>query len=103
MELAEYQERAMDTAEYDNVEVVWAQLPEEVGEVFSLKKRLLRKDITIEQYQKQLYKEFGDVLWTLAVLAKDAGMSLDGIAERNLIKLKSRQARGVLTGEGDDR
>jgi len=103
MRLAEYQERAMDTAEYDNVEVVWAQLPEEVGEVFSLKKRLLRGDITIEVYKRHLHRELGDVLWTISVLASDMGMSLQEIAVGNLKKLKSRQARGVLMGEGDDR
>ena len=45
----------------------------------------------------------GDVLWMLAALAQDCGLSLQVIAEKNVEKLKQRQQAGTLHGEGDDR
>ena len=48
-------------------------------------------------------KELGDVLWYVAQLASELDLSLDDIAKQNLEKLFSRQARGVLSGSGDDR
>jgi NTP pyrophosphatase (non-canonical NTP hydrolase) len=51
----------------------------------------------------ELAKELGDVLWYIAVLAYDLGLSLDDIAEMNLKKLTSRKARGTITGRGDNR
>ncbi len=57
-----------------------------------------------EQDRKQALKEeLGDVLWYLANLASDLDLSLEDIAKMNLEKLKSRQVRGVLGGEGDNR
>ncbi len=43
----------------------------------------------------------GDVLWYLAALAHDCGLSLQAIAEKNIEKLKARQKAGTLHGEGD--
>jgi hypothetical protein len=39
----------------------------------------------------------------LAALAHDCGLSLQTIAEMNAEKLKKRQQKGTLHGEGDDR
>jgi NTP pyrophosphatase (non-canonical NTP hydrolase) len=103
MEMNEYQVGALKTAEYTNTEVVWSQLPEEVGEIFALKKRYLRGDLPFWDFKINLHKEIGDVLWTLSVLADDMGMSLEEIARENLNKLKDRQDRGVLKGAGDSR
>jgi NTP pyrophosphatase (non-canonical NTP hydrolase) len=47
--------------------------------------------------------ELGDVLWYLAVLAADLGLSLDEIATGNLDKLRSRLARAHIGGSGDRR
>ena len=43
------------------------------------------------------------MLWYVAVLAADLGLSLDEIAARNLAKLGSRAGRGELGGSGDRR
>ena len=50
-----------------------------------------------------LKKELGDVMWYVAVLADHFSLSLDDIAEHNISKLADRQARGVLSGSGDNR
>jgi NTP pyrophosphatase (non-canonical NTP hydrolase) len=50
-----------------------------------------------------LAAELGDVLWYAAQLASELGLELEDIARGNLEKLFSRQARGVLSGSGDNR
>jgi NTP pyrophosphatase (non-canonical NTP hydrolase) len=47
--------------------------------------------------------ELGDVLWYVAVLAADLGMSLEAIAADNLAKLEARMGRGTIGGGGDRR
>lgn len=101
MSLTDYQIGAAKTAEYTNDDIIWAQLPEEVGEVMSLKKRYLRGDLSFFDMKVALQLELGDVLWTITRLAEDNGMTLDSVAKANLNKLKDRQERGVLMGKGD--
>jgi hypothetical protein len=43
------------------------------------------------------------VLWYVAQVASELGLELDEIAHQNLVKLLSRQRRGVLSGSGDER
>jgi NTP pyrophosphatase (non-canonical NTP hydrolase) len=50
-----------------------------------------------------LEKELGDVLWYVANLASDLGLDLDDIATKNIDKLRDRERRDVLQGDGDDR
>lgn len=77
-------------------------LCEEAGEVAGKFKRLKRGD-NIPDLREQVLKEIGDVLWYADALAHLLGSSLDVIAADNLAKLADRQARGVLTGSGDNR
>lgn len=53
--------------------------------------------------QEELKKEAGDMLWQLAGLCHVMGWGLEDVAEGNLDKLASRQKRGVIDGDGDNR
>lgn len=77
----------------------------EAGEVAEKVKKILRdKDGVVDTADKEsLKKELGDVLWYLAQLATEFGLSLDDIADANLKKLSSRMERGKIGGDGDNR
>ena len=77
----------------------------ESGEFAEKLKKILRdKDAKLSESDKQeLAKELGDVLWYVAVIANYLDTPLEDIAASNLNKLKSRHARGKLTGSGDNR
>ena len=108
MDLRAYQQAAVRTAIYaERHRVVYPALglASEAGEVAGKIKKVLRDQggDFASAPRDALRDELGDVLWYLAVLAADLGLSLDEIAERNLDKLRSRAERGRLTGEGDVR
>jgi len=72
----------------------------EAGEYSEKVKKLIRDG----KLDKPLAaKELGDVLWYLTRSANELGYRLTDIAEINLVKLTSRQERGVLQGSGDTR
>lgn len=77
----------------------------ETGEVAEKVKKLYRdsQGIVTPEFRQALMMELGDVLWYIANIASDYTISLDDIAQANLIKLKDRRARSVLGGEGDER
>ena len=108
MELDHYQRAAQLTAIYlDRFRVVYPALglASEAGEVAGKIKKVLRDqggDFEAAPIGS-IRDELGDVLWYLAVLAADLGLSLDEIATQNLEKLGSRKDRGRLGGEGDRR
>lgn len=104
-----YQRRANRTAIYPRMQHGWTYpvlgLVNEAGEVAGKLKKVIRDhdgDIHVDD-MAALKGELGDVLWYLSQLAKELGLSLEDIAEHNLEKLSSRQARGTLQGEGDNR
>lgn len=77
----------------------------EAGEIAEKIKKIIRDkhgELSVED-KAELAKEIGDVLWYLAVLAHQLGVSFDKIATQNIEKLQSRQQRGVLGGSGDNR
>ena len=45
----------------------------------------------------------GNVIYELSCLAKRYGYTLEQVAEINIAKLRDRQARGVIKGNGDER
>jgi NTP pyrophosphatase (non-canonical NTP hydrolase) len=108
MELSTYQQRSRRTAEYPRE--AWLAYPAlglagEAGEVAEHAKKAIRDDggAVTELRRAQMSKELGDVLWYVAQLASELGLELEEIARENLQKLLSRQARGVLSGSGDER
>jgi NTP pyrophosphatase (non-canonical NTP hydrolase) len=111
MTFDEYQEFAKTTAIYpDNAKVVYPTLglSGEAGEVAEKVKKNIRKSKfgSFEFYGNELddiAKELGDVLWYVSALASDIGYSLEDIAQINMEKLKSRQERNKIEGEGDNR
>lgn len=103
----QYQEDAQKTAIYrDELRVIYPTMGlGEVGEVQGKIKKVFRdkEGKFDEASRKEIGKEIGDVLWYLAVLARDLNLDLETIAKDNVAKLKSRQERGVLGGSGDNR
>lgn len=110
MTLDEYQQQALKTVlstgdDFKDLLHWVLGINGESGEIAEKIKKIIRdKNSVISQQDKdELAKEIGDVLWYLAVFAHDLGIPLENIAAANLDKLKSRQARGVLGGTGDNR
>ena len=80
-------------------------ISDEAGEVLGKFKKWIRdQDADFSKLDTEaITKEMGDVLWYLAVVAEDMGVSLDDIAQENLNKLASRKTRNTLRGSGDNR
>ena len=125
MELNDSQKRAMETCmpSCENFSYMMLNLVGEVGEFAGKVAKMLRKGaveidtvddktsdlfpmMSLPQWvymQEELKKEAGDMLWQLAGLCHVMGWGLEDVAEGNLDKLASRQKRGVIDGDGDNR
>ncbi len=109
MTFEEYQKLSRETAVYPNKGKNFIYptlgLVGEAGEVAEKIKKILRDGggLITEEKRMELAKELGDVLWYVAQLGTEIGLSLEQIAGGNLAKLKSRQERGMLHGVGDNR
>ena len=125
--LNEYQDKAMSTCmpESDNLFYMLANLVGEVGELHSKLAKAIRKGKLFigtsdrdkngeliltqtfhnmsEEEIKDIEKECGDVMWQIAGVCSVLGFSLEDVCRQNLEKLQSRQQRGVLDGNGDNR
>lgn len=125
--LHDYQSAAMRTCMRScyNIPYMLFNLQGEVGELSSKIAKAIRKEqmwfadddeeadhneamqcMTIEDradFDIGLKGELGDVLWQLTGLCEVLGFSLQEVAEYNIHKLASRQQRGVIDGNGDDR
>ncbi len=64
---------------------------------------IAEEDRIKEELLQHLKLEAGDILWQLSGLCSTFGWSLQDIAQMNLDKLASRQQRGKIIGDGDDR
>lgn len=102
MTFDEYQSLAMETRlpEADESYAVIG-LSGEVGELHSLYAKWIRDrgDFPTDNVKKEL----GDILWFIAAIAQDVGLSLGEVAEVNINKLHARKVLGRLRGSGDDR
>ncbi len=108
MSLSNYQLEARTTAIYPlEAKVIYPALglAGEAGEICNKVKKTLRDDggRLTDDKKEQLIDELGDVLWYIANLATDLGITLDDVARRNMAKLTSRKERGTLQGSGDNR
>ena len=114
MNFTEYQNLALSTAIYPRkYETIYPALGlcGEAGEVAEKVKKSIRDDFgrcpasywQEKQFKEDLTKELGDVLWYISALASDLDISLNEIAENNLLKLASRKKRNKIGGSGDNR
>lgn len=123
MTLIEYQQQAMTTClpEANNFNYMMLNLVGEVGEFSGKIAKAIRKgklhvikggqigwstdvdDIEILDFDEELRKEAGDILWQLTGLCEVMGWLLEDIAQENLDKLADRKSRHVIDGSGDNR
>lgn len=126
MELNEYQKKALTTCmpSCDNFAYMMLNLVGEVGEFASkVAKSVRREEIEIElnkivgkspaievmevgdwmEWDAELMKEAGDILWQLSGLCNVMGWTLNEVATANLQKLADRKKRNVIDGNGDNR
>ena len=109
MNFTEYQTKSRRTAAYPSIghPVIYPTLglANEAGEVAGKIKKVFRDrggEISPET-RDALKAELGDVLWYLAQVSTELGLSLDEVAEYNIIKLHDRLQRGAIRGDGDRR
>lgn len=109
MNFSEYQQRAKQTALYpdagNNFIYPAMGLAGEAGEVINKVKKIFRDDnnIVTPSRREEISKELGDLLWYTAQLSTELGLSLDHVAQDNLVKLQKRQDLNLLSGSGDNR
>ena len=122
MTLNEYQQAAMTTCTpaAENFAYMMLNLVGEVGELSSKVAKSIRKGNAAFNADNNLYDarsiddidpeldaamraEAGDVLWQLAGLCHVMGWDFERVAQDNLDKLRDRQQRNVIVGDGDNR
>ena len=77
----------------------------EAGEIATKVKKIYRNHdgVLTQEYREILSAELGDVLWYVAAIASELGVSLGKVALDNVAKLKDRQERNAISGDGDKR
>jgi NTP pyrophosphatase (non-canonical NTP hydrolase) len=108
MNLDEYQQKALSTNINPGTHIFFDRmfgLVGEAGEMADKVKKWIRDDQADwdKLDKKMMMDELGDVLWYVATLADTLGYKLSDVAEYNAAKLASRQARGKISGAGDNR
>jgi len=109
MNFDEYQALSGKTAIYpgrgENLTYPTLGLCGESGEVSEKVKKLIRDKggVIDNDVRADLKKELGDVLWYVAQLCTELGLSMSDVAQGNIDKLASRMERGKISGDGDDR
>ncbi|MCD5382119.1 MAG: nucleoside triphosphate pyrophosphohydrolase family protein [Candidatus Pacebacteria bacterium] len=109
MKFSEYQKQSRETVVYpdagNNYVYPTLGLAGEGGEIANKVKKIARDNAGTlsDEVREALKGELGDVLWYAAQLATELDLSLEDIAEENIVRLQSRKARGTLHGDGDTR
>lgn len=77
----------------------------ECGELSEKVKKIMRdKEGQPDESDIVLIKrELGDIMWCIARVATEFGLSLTDVVVENINKLESRKERGKLQGSGDNR
>lgn len=126
MRLNEYQEKAITTCmpSCENISYMLLNLVGEVGEFSSKIAKAIRKENVyiggqkdlkglsrlcvyphfidaMEDWDEELKKEAGDILWQIAGVCTVMGWELEDIAQGNLDKLAARKDAGTIDGDGD--
>ena len=80
-------------------------LVNEAGEFAGKIKKIFRdkNGVISDEDKKEIKSELGDVLWYLTTICSEVGISLEDVANYNIEKLRDRQRRGVIGGNGDKR
>ena len=105
----DYQRESRKTASYPPIghAIIYPALGlvNEAGEVAGKIKKVFRdKEGVISDADRDALKaELGDVLWYIAQVATELNLSLQDIADANLVKLFDRMERGKIKGDGDYR
>jgi len=110
VDFLEYQDKSMKTDTKvvinDNRIAFYALgIADEAGEVAGKIKKLIREknSVLTEDYKKEIVKELGDVLWYMTQMCTYMNVSLEDVAKSSIEKIMSRQERGKLFGNGDNR
>ncbi len=107
--LNEYQRLSRKTAQLVKTDhpIVYPTLglTNEAGEFAGKVKKIFRdKNGVIDDADREALKqELGDVLWYLAQIATELGVTLEDVASSNLTKLFDRLERDQIKGSGDNR
>lgn len=105
MEFNEYQQKVLQFRS-KTADAMYAVigLSGEVGELHSLLAKAIRDGVkNDEEFEANVKKELGDVLWFIAAIADDFETDLEDIAMTNYLKLKDRFDRNAIGGSGDNR
>lgn len=109
MKFNEYQEKCLKTARYPNIGNNYIYpvlgLCGESGEVAEKVKKIIRDNngVISDDKRNEIVKELGDVLWYISMMSYELKISLEEVAKGNIEKLKSREQRNKLQGNGDNR
>ncbi len=108
MNFVDYQREARLTANYPVIGhgIIYPALglAGESGEVLDKIKKIFRDHSgDIKPHKEALIKELGDVLWYVSALCDELGTNMEWVAHQNVVKLRDRQERDVIGGDGDER
>lgn len=89
MELREFQERALETKQYqldkpEHASAAAFGLVQATGSIAQLYKKQLYKKLDLSAYKDLLRRELGDLLWYTAIVARAFGLDLEDIAKKNI-------------------
>ncbi|MCK4967989.1 MAG: nucleoside triphosphate pyrophosphohydrolase family protein [Candidatus Aenigmarchaeota archaeon] len=107
MNFEDYQKKSRETVFYPNPDNNFVYpiigLTGEAGEVANVIKGFLKEGqgAINEKNKERVAKELGDLLWYIAQLATEFGLSLDKIAESNIEKIMLRKKNGEFSKFGD--